>query len=252
MKMKNAVMFITVVFVTISPCAFAFIEDMPDIGTFNWNTGDDFSDLNYSLNNWDLDIPSAISFGINADDEYGYLQAGYTFSNVYGNVIPTQSNDIIGIRADLRLASAAVLSDSVSYYALGIDIAPQVSLYWGISVLRSEIKGILLLDQSGGVSVLDINADFPVTMGNTYNLAIAFNEPTGEYYLYLNGEKKTSFYFPEETSLSRGYIRMYSRKLNSRFEFDNIEFAPIPEPATLFLLGLGGLIFRKHKFKGEE
>jgi len=250
--MKNAVMFTTLVLVTISPCVFASIENIPDIGTFNWNTGDDFSDLSYSLNNWDLQIPSAITFGINADDEYGYLQAGYTSSNVYGNVIPTQSNDIIGIRADLRLASASVLSDSVSYYAVGIDIAPQVSLYWGISVLRSEIKGILLLDQSSGVSVLDANADFPVTLGDTYNLAIVLNEPTGEYYLYLNGEKKTSFYFPEETSLSCGYARMYSRKLTSRFEFDNIEFATIPEPATLLLLGLGGLIFRKHKFNGEK
>lgn len=247
MKMKNAVMFITVILVTISPGVFASIENMPDIDTFNWNTGDDFSDLNYSLNNWDIQLPSLITFGIDADDEYGYLQAGYTFSNVYGNVIPTQSNDIIGIRADLRLASASVLSDSVSYYALGIDIAPQVSLYWGITVIRSEIKGILLLDQSSGVSVLDANADFPAIVGDTYNLAIVFNEPTDEYYLYLNGEKKTSFYFPEETSLSQGYIRMYSRKLTSRFEFDNIEFTTIPEPATMILLGIGGLILRKRQ-----
>ena len=240
-------MFITLVLVTVSPCAFATIENMPDIGTFNWNMGDDFSNLNYSFNNWDKNIPSAITFGINSSYQYGYMKAEYTSSNVYGNVIPTQSNDIIGIRADLRLTSAAVLSDSVCYYALGIDIAPQVSLYWGITVIRSEIKGILLLDQSSGVSGLDADADFAVTLGDTYNLAIVFNEPTGDYYLYLNDEKKTSFYFPEETSLSRGYIRMYSRKLTSQFEFDNVEFATIPEPATLFLIGLGGLIFRKRQ-----
>ena len=245
MKTKKTVIFTVLVLATISPGVFASIENMPDIGTFNWNMGDDFSNLNYSFNNWEKNIPSAITFGINSSYQYGYMKAGYTSSNVYGNVIPTQSNDIIGIRADLRLTSAAVLSDSVSYYALGIDIAPQVSLYWGISVLHSEIKGILLLDQSSGVFVLDADADFAVTLGDTYNLAIVFNEPTGEYNLYLNGQKKTCFYFPEETSLTQGYIRMYSRKLNSRVEFDNIEFATVPEPATLLLMGLGGLIFRK-------
>ena len=255
MKCENAVMFITVVRVTISPGVFASIEDMPDIGTFNWNTGDDFSDLNYSLNNWDLQLPSLITFGINADDEYGYLSAGYTTVSYYGNIFPTQSNDIFGIRADIRLKSLSIRSNHAAYYGLGFDLNSGSHLYWGFSVLDGKLEGTMVFRQSpstGGVT-LHGDADFSASVGDTYNLAIVFNKPTDEYYLYLNGEKKTVLSFPDnETAFSNGHFRMFTRHINSRFEFDNIEFATIPEPATMLLLALGGLIFRKHNFKGEE
>ena len=89
---------------------------------------------------------------------------------------------------------------------------------------------------------------FDAVLGQTYNLAIVFDDTAEEYYLYLNGEKKTNFYFPDnDTSFSSGHFRMYSRNIDSRFEFDNIEFATVPEPTILFLLGLGGLIFRKRQ-----
>ena len=95
---------------------------MPDISTVNWNMGDDFSNLNYSFNNWEKNIPSAITFGVNSSYQYGYLKARYTSSSVYGEVIPTQSSDVIGIRADMRLTSLSTGSSHASYYGLGFDL----------------------------------------------------------------------------------------------------------------------------------
>lgn len=249
MKKKNAVTLITVVLLTILQGVFASIEDMPDIDTFNWNTGDDFSNLNYSLNNWGLSLPSAITFGINADDEYGYLNAGYTSSSISGNITPTQSSDVIGIRADIRLTSLEMRSNPAAYYVIGFNLIPQtqISLYWGFIVLDGQLEGRLLLYQNGRTSILHDYADFDPVVGQTYNLAMVFDETDGKYYCYLNGEEMGGgIYFPDnETSFSSAHLRMYSRNINSRFEFDNIEFAIIPEPATLLLMGLGGLLIRK-------
>lgn len=251
MKMKNAVKLIIVVLLTISPGVFASLEDTPDIGTFNWNTGDDFSNLNYSLNNWDLSLPSVMTFGINFDDKYGYLEAGYTSQTAIGNVTPTQSSDIIGVRADIRLTSLEMRSNPAAYYVIGFNLIPQtqISLYWGFMVLDGQLEGRLLLYQNGNTSILHDYADFDPVVGQTYNLAMVFDETDGKYYCYLNREKMGGgIYFPDnETSFSSAHLRMYSRNINSRFEFDNIEFATIPEPATLLLMGLGGLIFRKQQ-----
>lgn len=249
MKTKFEVIFATLVVFAMSQCVFASIETMPDIDTFNWNTADDFSDINYSLNNWSLDLPSAINFGINADNEYGYLKASNIESPVSGEIIPTQNNNIFGIRADIRLTALSTWY-STSYYALGFDLFPdtQTSLYWGILAKSGGLRGRLLLRQNGSTSFLSGPSDFDVAMQQTYNLAIVFDDVADEYYLYLNGEKKTNVSFPGDgTSFSSGHFRMYSEQAYAQFEFDNIEFATVPEPATLFLLGLGGLIFRKRQ-----
>lgn len=82
--MKNYVLLtIVTALCWVSPSGFASLEDMPDMGAYNWNLGDDFSNISYSTNNWDTDLPPAITFGINADDEYGYLRGPYTLTHAF-------------------------------------------------------------------------------------------------------------------------------------------------------------------------
>jgi hypothetical protein len=165
-----------------------------------------------------------------------------------GDVTPTQPLDIFGIRADLRLESLSVNSSHAGYYVLGFDLSPEDSLYWGFTVLDGRVKGNLILRQSTVASIVPGDAEFDVVIGETYNLAIVFNDTTDEYYFYFNGEKKTVITFPDSnTGFDRGHLRMYTRDINSRFEFDNIEYAMIPEPASILLMGLSSLFLRKRK-----
>jgi len=202
----------------------------------------------YTYNNWEKNIPSSITFAMNTGYQYGFMKASKTSSPVFGEIIPTQSNDIFGIRADIRLTELSTDPDHASYYGLGFDLNSYSHLYWGLTVLNGQLEGNLLLYQNGSTSILAGDATFNAVLGQTYNLAIVFDDTADEYYLYLNGDKKTNFYFPNnDTSFSSGHFRMYSKNIYSRFEFDNVEFATVPEPSAILFLGLGGLFFRKRQ-----
>lgn len=244
-------MLVIAITITISQTTFATtVADIPDLNTYNWQLADDFSDLNYSLNNWTSTLPSKVRFGINTYYEHGYMFTDETinsFVTYAGNVIPTQSDDICGISADISLQWLSTNSYCAAYYCLGFNIASNASVYWGLRVIgTNEIEGTLLFRQDNKTYIVPSNADFTAAVGQTYKLAIAFSESANEYYFYFNGEKKEMMYFPEaETSFFNAHLRMSTKRASSRFTFDNIQFATTPEPITMALLGLGSLLIRK-------
>lgn len=253
MIMKKLLTFVLLTLLTTTALA-TTLEDIPDISAYNWHKGDDFSDLNYSLNNWSTSLPSDIRFGISTSGENGYLRGNFTSTSKYGTITPTQSDDIIGIRADMRLASLSLNSTSASYCAIGIDITSYASLYWGFAILNGQLQGgRLLLYQNGSTNIIDGVTDFNAVIGQTYNLAMVFDDNAKEYYLYLNDQKITNVYFPDnDSSFLSANFRMYTRNTTSQVEFDNIEFATVPEPSAIFVLGLGGLLIKKYKSIGGK
>ena len=78
MKTKFEVIFAALVVFAMSPCVFASIQNLPDISAFNWSMGDDFSNINYTYNNWEKNIPSSITFAMNTSYQYGFLKAPKT------------------------------------------------------------------------------------------------------------------------------------------------------------------------------
>ena len=247
MKMKNAVMFTMLVLVTISPCVFASITT----DSFRWTLYDDFSNTLESIDKWSRDgtaynLSTLYNFNSNGKMLFrSYATYQWGANCRYHAFLPEE--DIQGIKADISLKDNYYPAYGTGRNVIGMNVASNLDVYMGFFSNNYE-HYIQLGYRFNGEDIIPSEANkLAFNFEQDYEVAIVLDDSGRNLLFFLNNQLFDSAYItPGSIGASRFFVETdISSNLDTDFLIDNYSVL-IPEPATMLLLGLGGLLIRKH------
>jgi hypothetical protein len=230
-----------------------------------------------SRNAWPQGFPSpGVPFGLADDTVFGYSNGGAPFSTdtegVYG-INSDYDNDFFGLADSDALNQTASWTFDVSGYTdlnLSVDIAGiSNSSFGGYAIGQAYIDFEVSIDGSPFVAAMSVDA---VSGGFVTRLMDNGAQSGGGSLLQVTGPNGVTKYsadtglavadtYTDKSVVATGAIDSFVTALNGAgsqltlrvnanmpFEaaaFDNIVITGVPEPASLILLGLAGLLIRR-------
>jgi len=181
-------------------------------------------DYSFTVPGWELLNPADGEMGTWNPDADGAVFYGYGGNAPDGlNVAFTSDDGILGLESGIKQVLADTLVADVQY-TLTVSVGNSYYYAWGEGYKVQLLAGGILLNED----------DNSVAIANdTFEVSTVTWDSTGTA-LGLIG-------LPLE-------IRLIAKAGNDEVDFDNVQLTAVPEPATMALLGLGGLLlYRKKK-----
>lgn len=221
----------------------------PTIDSVNWTLYDTVNDRPADFGGW-----SGSSSNIKyRNPEYEGVNEWWVATNIsnwsshyYGEAsIP--GKNVRGIRADIAFSSSGQLIGG-GKGVIGMKLGNDFEIYIGTLANPDTSENCIAIGYRDGVDTFDVigGATRPATSGY-HNLAM-FLDDSGKYIsTFVDGEL---FVFGELNIASAGVTDFFmdfdiKAGQSGSFTMDNYQYTFIPEPGTLLLLSLGGLLLRK-------
>lgn len=220
---------------------------------FNWTIHDDFENVLESFDKWDrkgttyntqLGWHGQMSMLSHAT--YQWSASGHMYSN-------TLTEETYGFKADISLDfTRTTFTGGYGHNVVGMQISPSTELYMGFfsEGLTSPTATLGIGWRINGAENFPVyNALTEVTFGQTYEVAMVLSDSKDSAFYFLNNEPVYGISItPPADGVSRVFMETsIDSYLQSDFTMDNVYLNIVPEPATLILLGLGGLLIRKRQ-----
>ena len=226
---------------------------IPTADTFNWTLYDDFADAT-SYENWTqkgISYNTSTYFG-----RYGkmvmrsYATMDWNADAHFYASIPDE--DVRGIKADISITNNEPYTPfGYGRNVVGIKIAPNLEIYMGFfsSGYTQNIQVGYRLD--GQNVIPDGWSSQAAVFGQVYETAIVLDDSGRNLLFFLDNQlfEMVNIY-PASIGVQTFFTETYLTWLQSDFAIDNFHVLTTPEPATLLLLGLGGVVIRRHALRG--
>jgi len=246
----------TVLIFSVSLCltALASITNatpLPTIDSINWTMYDD-CDTTGSFGKWDYRKPvyNVERTIVNGAWNLRSMAAQWGASLYQYASIPEEN--VRGIKADISLETDDYLLEGWGKNVVGMQLFSDFEIYIGFfpEIGGSHYNNYISLgyrNSTGTYDMLD-GAQHVVSKGDTAHEVAMFLDDSGRYiFSFIDGD---IFHVGELSNPSDGVSKFFMeidipKYQDTTFRVDNFEYATIPEPTILLLMGLGGLFFRK-------
>ncbi len=207
-----------------------------------------------NFNKWDFRVPT-YNVEVTSRDGAWNLRSMATYqwgASLY-QYASVPEEDIRGIRADISLETDDYSLTSWGKNVIGMQLSSNLEAYIGFfpepGNIRNNYISIGYRNSEGTYDMLD-GVQHTVSKGDTAHEVAMLLDSSGEYIAaYIDREIIWAGMLDVPSSgVDKFFIEIDIPSCqDTTFRVGNFELATIPEPATLFLLGLGGLIFRKRQ-----
>lgn len=222
----------------------AMAGNTPIMDSLSWTIYDDFNNQE-NASKWDI---SNDRTGFRYENGGGTLYTSPSGPSRFSAI--SSCENVSGIMADLTLEPRFSWSHEGSgTLMIGVQVFPDFYLTFGFNSpfvsQDSQPYHLSIIASGRGFGEQEIVEDEEVEYGRSYNLAI-FTEESGNWvHFYLDRTMFASVEFNLRPTITGFSINGETVDSGMKYTTDNFCVA-VPEPATFLLIGLGGLICRKH------
>lgn len=216
---------------------------IPSPDSFNWVIYDNF-DNPANASKWTI---SNDRTGFSYGNEHGTLYTD-TFASSRFSAISSFEN-AIGIMADIVIEPRFSWSHTGSgTLMIGAEFLPDFYLTFGFNspfvYQNSKPYHLSIIAHGIGFGEQELVEDAEVEYGRSYNLTILTEGSSNWVHFYLDRNIFASVELTSHPTITGFFINGNTFDSGMKFTTDNFYIA-VPEPATLLLTGLAGLIIRK-------